>query len=272
MKTRIYFILADENLFHPHFFLGFMKKINLMEYEVAGITVAKATHKRGFGNFLKQQLCLWGITGFLFIVVNSVLRRMLTKLGSKKFSIEGIASRYNIPVITSYDVNEKEHIAYLEKLKVDIIISSNGHIFRSELLSVPRIASINRHTALLPKYGGVLPVFWAMFYNENTFGVSVHYMAEKIDTGNILCQKAISLEKHHSMFKNYILAFNISINVTIEALCNLKDKKIVKRNNSIQRSYFSFPSNKTIIEFKKTWKTFKLEDAVTYYKILGSVF
>lgn len=267
MKTRLYFILSDENLFHTHYLLGVIKTLDTKAYKITGITLALDMYKKGYVNFLNQQLHLWGVLGFLFIALMSTIRRFLSKLGIKKtFSITGIADLYKIPVVESYNVNDKEHIKYLKKLNIDIIISSNGHIFKKEILNLPKIACINRHTALLPKYGGVLPVFWAMYHNESKFGVSVHYMVLEIDKGDILYQTVIPLNKHNSMFKNYILAFDLSIDVTVKALYNIKNKKIMKHNLLSEKSYFSFPSFETINEFKNKYNTFLLIDILTYCK------
>lgn len=261
MKIRLYFILADENLFHPRFFLSCLAKLS-KDYEVAGITVAKDSHKRGLLDFLKQQLSLWGFLGFLYIALMSSIRSILNKLNLvDNLSLKNIAWKNNIEYIESFNVNQENHLNHLKKLNIDIIISSCGHIFKKELLKLPKIACINRHTALLPKYGGVLPVFWAMYFEEKKFGVSIHYMVEKIDRGDILSQIEIPLKKENSLFKNYRLGFDKSVDVIILALENLKKRKIVSRFYSNDKKYFSFPAIKNIQDFRsKGYKSFSYKD------------
>lgn len=264
-KKKLYFILADENLFHPHYLSQVIKHLP-QEYEVAGITFAKDVYKKGFSHFLKQQLNIWGIVGFLFIAGNSFYKSLRDKNNISDFStIRSIARYYNLPVVESHNVNSEAHRNYLKNLGVDIIISSNGHIFRKELLSLPKIACINRHTGLLPKYGGVLPVFWAMYNNEKEFGVSVHYMVEQIDKGNILAQKAIPSDPKNSLFRNYLFAFEESIWVTLQALEHIEKKKIVALFKKNDKSYFSFPKPEIIADFKKNHHSFSLTDIVYFY-------
>ncbi len=261
MKTRLYFILVEENLFHPKFFSMCLKRLD-KDYEVIGITVAKDRHKGGFFGFLKQQMILWGFWGFSYIVLMSSIRSFLDKFGlADNLSLYSICRSKNIPYKESFNVNEETHLKYLKKLNIDIIISSCGHIFKKDLLRLPNIACINRHTALLPKYGGVLPAFWAMYHGEKKFGVSIHYMVEKIDKGDILSQVEIPLIKENSLFKNYILAFDKSVDALLIALENIKKKKIVNRFLPNEKQYFSFPAPDKIGELrKKGYKTFSYRD------------
>lgn len=261
MNRKLYFILADENLFHPKFFLKLLKKLN-QNYEVVGITLAKDTHKSGLINFIKQQLNLWGVIGFLYIGMKSFIYLILEKLNNKNsLSLKSIARKNNIKYVESFNVNDESHLEYLKKLKIDIIISSCGHIFKKDLLKLPKIACINRHSALLPKYGGVLPVFWAMVFEEKKFGVSIHYMVDKIDQGDILSQIEIPLKRENSLFKNYLLAFEKSVDAIILALENLDKNRIAVRFLPNEKQYFSFPSNEKIKELKeKGFKTFSLKD------------
>src|SRR5581483_4044619 len=204
-KKNIYFILSDENLFHPYYFLGVLKNLPREKYKVIGITVLKETYSKGFLYFLYQQYSLWGFVGFMTIASMSVVTTILNKLRVPGYySIESIAHTYNISFTERYNVNDATHLAHIKSLHPDIIVSSCGQIFKDELLHLPTIACINRHTALLPKYGGVLPVFWAMYHEEREFGVSIHYMTPKVDQGNIIAQKKIEIERKSSLFKNYI--------------------------------------------------------------------
>ncbi len=266
---RIYLILADENLFHPYYLSGLISKFKKEGHTIVGITLALDIYKKGFAHAVMQQIKLWGFLPFLFIGGNAFARSFFYTLGIANNTIRAVAKENRIPVITSYNVNNKEHLQSLKKLQIDIIISSNGHIFKNELLSLPKIACINRHSALLPKFGGVLPVFWAMLCNENKFGVSVHYMVEKIDKGDILSQEEIVLNKNNSLFYNYILAFDKSIKATVDAINNIFEGKIVKKFTHNKNEYYSFPSDEEISQFKEKYRTFALGDIVEFYKLSG---
>jgi methionyl-tRNA formyltransferase len=161
---------------------------------------------------------------------------------------------------------------YLRKRKIDIIISSNGHIFKEELLELPKIACINRHTSLLPEYGGVLPVFWAMLKSEKKFGVSIHYMVRKIDQGDVIYQQETILEKKNSLFKNYVIGFGLSIDATIKAIENLETKKIFRKFSVKQSTYYQLPKRSEFNEFrKKHLRTIQISDIKFYVDNLVSI-
>jgi len=191
---------------------------------------------------------------------------MLEAIGLKIYpSTINIAKQNRIPVTHIKNVNNEKHLKYLKQKNIDIIISSNGQIFKKELLKIPKVASINRHTALLPKYGGVLPVFWAMYHNEKKFGVSVHYMVENIDEGDILHQHLIPLKQGNSMFRNYISAFEIGAKVTIQALNNIRDKKIFSKFSKKSKKYFSAPSSEQVKDFRKRYHSFRIKDISLFF-------
>lgn len=267
-KIRIYLILADENLFHPHFLTSLIKHLENKNHKIVGITTALDPYKHGFISAVLKQKDLWGLLPFMFIAINTVIRSLLFKFKIyENATIAGISKSNKIPYITSQNVNSDEHLKYLSSLKIDFIVSSNGQIFKNDLLNLPKIACINRHSALLPKYGGVLPFFWAMKNKEDLLGVSVHYMVEKIDKGSILSSESFRNEKNSSLFYNYMLAFDISARVATMAIESALTGKIMKKFTHNKNEYYSFPSKKEIKEFKKKNKTFLLGDIFKYYKM-----
>lgn len=268
MNKRIYLILSGENLFHPHYFEGLLKTYDRKLYKIVGVSIPKEKFKKGLLNFLIYQSNLWGPFGILFIISITILFRLLAQLNIKQnCSIQSIAKKYDIPIIEVDNVNSQKHLSYLKSLKIDIIISSNGQIFKGDLLKIPRIACINRHTALLPKYGGCMPVFWAMMHNEEAYGVSIHYMVKEIDKGDILYQETIPLLKMNSLFYNYIVAFDKSITITLKALDNLMQGKIVKKYKPNNKEYFKDPTLEYIKKIKNKNSTFNLRDIFFYFKL-----
>lgn len=264
-RVRIYFILADENLFHPAYVRGILHYAKENGIQILGITLAKENYRKGFIYAVKQQIMLWGIIGFFSIGSISALRTIVTKMRlNKNWTIDAIAKSNSIPLYRTSNVNRKEHLVYLRKKKIDIIISSNGHIFKKDLLQLPKIACINRHSGLLPSYGGVLPLFWTMLKNEKRFGVSVHYMVEKVDKGNILAQFSEPLEKGNSMFYNYKRAFAMSIDATLLAIENAQKNKVVEKYHKSDNEYFSFPSKIEIKNFNKKMRTISFSDVLGY--------
>ena len=101
---------------------------------------------------------------------------------------------YNLPEIHASSVNSKEFKKALLKLNPDIIlVGSWGERISKEIYDLPKIASINAHPSLLPKYRGPNPYFWVIKNQEKTTGVSFHLIDDDYDTGAILAQEEIKI-------------------------------------------------------------------------------
>jgi methionyl-tRNA formyltransferase len=69
----------------------------------------------------------------------------------------------------------------------------------AEALAVPRIACVNGHPSLLPRYRGPTPMGWAVRMGETEIGMTFHLMDETFDTGAILAQKSVPLDDDEGM-------------------------------------------------------------------------
>ena len=101
---------------------------------------------------------------------------------------------YNLPEIEARGVNTKKFKKELLKLNPDIIlVGSWGERISKEIYDIPKIASINAHPSLLPKYRGPNPYYWVIKNQEQTTGVSFHLIDSDYDTGAILAQEEIKI-------------------------------------------------------------------------------
>ena len=101
------------------------------------------------------------------------------------------AEEKNIPFVIHEDINSSEFISLVDEYACDIFVSmSFNQIFRSEILSKTPIGIINCHAGKLPFYRGRNILNWALINDENEFAVTVHYVDEGVDTGDIILQKS----------------------------------------------------------------------------------
>lgn len=108
--------------------------------------------------------------------------------------VKQIAMDNNIEVFTP-DKVRKEYEYILNK-KPDIIITcAFGQIIPKQLLDYPEHGCINVHASLLPKYRGASPINAAIRDGEEETGITIMYMDEGIDTGNIIQARAIPIEE-----------------------------------------------------------------------------
>ena len=103
------------------------------------------------------------------------------------------------------DVNQKEWVDLIRSLEPDIILSCYfRQMIKQEILDAPRIAAVNLHGSLLPKYRGRCPVNWQLVFGEKKSGVTLHHMVLKADAGDIVGQKAVDVDERDtalSLFK-----------------------------------------------------------------------
>jgi len=99
------------------------------------------------------------------------------------------AEKNGLSFIVHPRVNAPEFIEIVRQYECDLFVSmSFNQIFRSELLNLPRLKTINCHAGKLPFYRGRNVLNWVLINDESEFGITVHYVDNGIDTGDILAQ------------------------------------------------------------------------------------
>jgi methionyl-tRNA formyltransferase len=97
-----------------------------------------------------------------------------------------LAQQHGTPVFQPEKINTPESLADLRGLDADLfVVAAYGQILSRELLSIPRLGSINVHASLLPRYRGAAPVALAILNGEADTGVSIIQVASQLDAGPI---------------------------------------------------------------------------------------
>lgn len=88
-------------------------------------------------------------------------------------------------------IRAPETVEQLRSLQPGLLVAAAfGQLLTAEVLSIPRLGCVNVHGSLLPKYRGAAPVQWAVINGERETGVTVMWMDEGLDTGDIIMQRA----------------------------------------------------------------------------------
>mgnify|MGYP001367555957 FL=1 len=105
------------------------------------------------------------------------------------------ALRLGLKVLQPEKLKGSEELKEILRLNPDLIVTAAfGQILPKELLDAPRLGCINVHASLLPKYRGGAPIHQAIMDGEEKTGVTIMYMAEKLDAGDIISQREIPIE------------------------------------------------------------------------------
>ncbi|WP_077211475.1 methionyl-tRNA formyltransferase [Bacillus dakarensis] len=99
------------------------------------------------------------------------------------------AEEYRIPVLQPEKIRNRESLEPILALKADLIVTAAfGQILPKELLDAPKYGCINVHASLLPELRGGAPMHYAIIQGKKKTGITIMYMAEKLDAGDILTQ------------------------------------------------------------------------------------
>lgn len=92
-------------------------------------------------------------------------------------------------------INAAKSLSAVAEFRPDLILSiSYNQILRQPILGLPPLGAINVHAGKLPFYRGRNVINWAIINGEREIGVTVHYMDEGIDTGDIILQRTLPIE------------------------------------------------------------------------------
>ena len=114
------------------------------------------------------------------------------------------AEKLKIPVFQVENYHNEDAKKLLREANADLGILYGTNIIKEDVFSIPQMGSINIHQGLAPIYRGGPTVFWELFNGEKELGITVHFVAPKVDTGDIILQKIVPLDYDFSRYNlNY---------------------------------------------------------------------
>lgn len=106
------------------------------------------------------------------------------------------AQKLGIPVIQPERLKGSSELDEIIALNADLIVTAAfGQLLPNELLEAPRLGCINVHASLLPKYRGGAPIHKAIMEGETETGVTIMYMVEKLDAGDMISQTTVPIQE-----------------------------------------------------------------------------
>lgn len=149
------------------------------------------------------------------------------------------AIKHNIPVLQPEKIRE-DFQAVLD-LKPDLIVTAAyGQIIPNEILEAPKYGCVNVHGSLLPKYRGGAPVHWSVINGDAETGVTIMYMAEKMDAGDIIHQVVVPINVKDKTYQVYDNVANAGAIGLIEALPKIFDENFVATPQVEEEVTFAF--------------------------------
>lgn len=104
------------------------------------------------------------------------------------------ALKHNIPVYQPEKIKDPEELEKILALKPDLIVTAAfGQILPKKLLDAPEFGCINVHASLLPELRGGAPIHYAILQGKEKTGITIMYMVEKLDAGDIISQVEVPI-------------------------------------------------------------------------------
>lgn len=209
--------------------------------------------RESFSTKLKKTYAIFGLPFF----VRYGFKFVRSKLDSRN-NVRKVLTDRGIPLIQMEgSINKDENLEKLRAFQPDLFVSIAGNqIFKRKLLDAATYGCINLHTALLPKYRGLMPSFWVLKNGETHTGVSVFFVDEGIDSGPILVQNKLEIG-NRSQAELIDVTKKMGMDAILEAIDKIHSGNYeLIENDASQMTYFSFPTRDDVKAFRASGKRF----------------
>jgi methionyl-tRNA formyltransferase len=103
---------------------------------------------------------------------------------------------YSVPCHYGMKVSSSKGLDLIRSYSPDLIlVATFKQILKQKVLNIPTFGVVNFHPSLLPYYRGPCPTNAALLHGEKVTGMTIHYVTEGIDDGDILLQRSVEIEK-----------------------------------------------------------------------------
>jgi len=141
---------------------------------------------------------------------------------------------HNLPYVTSPNLNSPEFEKFMRNLDADIYVVASFKKIPKNIYTIPEYGAFNVHAALLPDYRGAAPITWAIANGESKTGITTFFLEETIDTGGIIEQAEVIIEKNDNYITLESRLAEVAVGVvqrTIEKIMTLEYKLIVQNSS-----------------------------------------
>lgn len=182
---------------------------------IDGITPLVLTHERSNKHRLKQMILkspktfLNRASKYLIYYINNWNKREKDYFGNRKIENEIIVENYNSPDVFNL----------IKEFNPDVIAVFGTPIISNAIINLPKYGSINLHGGISPEYKGGNTIFWALYNGDiEKTGATIHFMVEKVDSGDILAKIYPDLKSSDDEFSASAKTFKYSTEVFVDLL------------------------------------------------------
>jgi methionyl-tRNA formyltransferase len=150
------------------------------------------------------------------------------------------ALKQGIPVFQPEKIRQKEELEEILQLQPDLIVTAAfGQILPKELLDAPKYGCINVHASLLPELRGGAPIHYAIMQGKEKTGVTIMYMVEKLDAGDMLTRVEVPIKEEDNVGTMHEKLSEAGATLLSETIPLLLDGKLTPIPQSHEKATFA---------------------------------
>lgn len=196
-----------------------------------------------FGDDIWAHNCLHFLLNDKSLKISFICGRYITN--DKK--LKKIAKKNRIQFYKEKNINSSKFLKILKKKRLDLLVSmSFDQIFKKKIINLVSKKIINCHAGKLPFYRGRNVLNWVLINGEKEFGITTHFINEKIDEGNVIMQKNFLIKKnddYQTLLKKSHTECAKILFETIKKIQRKKFKSVPQKKLSKGFSYFKKRTN-----------------------------
>ena len=253
---RLVFLTQEDPFYLPKIYQYLLPKLKAEGHEVVASVLFDVAPFGKKETKVKQLMDTYKVFGLGF-TVHYILQYAKGILGE---DVKSVMEGNGVETIKLANrINHPDSLEIIQSFKPDLLVSLAGNeIFKQPLFNSAKYGVINLHSALLPKYRGLMPSFWVMRHNEKKTGVSVFFVDEGIDSGPIIVQKEVLLLNRTQAELIWELKYR-GADAIIEA-CKLVaehgENTPTMPNDEKEMTYYSRPTKEDVKVFRLSGKRF----------------
>jgi methionyl-tRNA formyltransferase len=243
VSMNVVFLTTDDPIYLPSFF---DRVLSVREDTTAVFIVPPLYKNQSIRDAAWRYFRTFGAAA----VVSLTVRTVRAKIRGE--SIAGVCKRHEVHCETIRNVNDPLFLDRLRQLGTSLIVSvSCPQIFHKPLIELPSQGCLNIHGAILPEYRGVMPSFWMLANGEKQAGVSIFFVNEDIDAGDLCGQRIFEIREHETLDEFLRRSKAISAQLLLEVLSEIESGSVSRTPLDLSAgSYYSWPTREAVRRFR----------------------
>ena len=253
-SLRVLIVTVDEYFYIPKFLDGVLQADGIEVVGVTGVPPSlgnQSTPRFAWGLFRRfgakifaKQLAFYG-KHFFFDMAHRLTGTF------QPYSPKTLARTHDVEYKHVSDVNTEQYFEYVRSKSPDVVASvAAPQKFDAALLDIPDHGTINIHSSLLPDYRGLSPSFWTLRNEESRTGITVHYMDEGLDTGDVIVQEPLDISEIDTLHTLNTRVAEAGSPLLVEALEQIRTGTVERTEiDPDDGSYYSLPSRDDVRTF-----------------------